>query len=506
MGRFPFHFAKVNAFTARLNPTDKSVGSSSSVSSQEDTSSFPGQSPHSPTTMESAPDSPTLAASPPAEVAHSHQVPAEVRHVHPGRSRSSSVFGRFSWHSTHPPPLAMETSHPPTEAQIYHLVVQANGYFENDNYVAAVQTYTRTLELLQLVSPDDPDMVEDLVCMVHSNRSMVSFMREKYYDSLRDAEKVVQTRPLWSKGHFRKAEALLALGMYDLAVIHYGLASDLEPENLELRRFAQRARYLRNDKEQGLEIRQFLVGRDLAKNRSINMVQNKIFDYAKKMRNFIYLIIDRESRQCAVIDACWDVPGLARILKRENLTLVAAIVTHYHFDHVGGIPPPPFDVLHIRVSGLDAVLKKFPYVQAYIHESDIPGVVEANPSLLMNRVQTTHGDFEMTLGARTTLKFIHTPGHSSGSQCILVNGNRLFTGDTLFPASCGRVDLPGGCKESMVQSLQHTLRRLDSDIMVYPGHNYGGSWTTIGYEKRYGLLRSDQLDGTDEFPPKENAG
>ncbi|RKP34573.1 beta-lactamase-like protein [Dimargaris cristalligena] len=258
--------------------------------------------------------------------------------------------------------------------------------------------------------------------------------------------------------------------MFELAVIHYGFASDLEPGNRELRIFAQKAHFLRQDREQGLAIYQLLSGRDIAHTRSLNPIQNKIFDFAKKMRNFVYLIVDRESKQCAVVDACWDVPGIMRVIKKEQLTLVAAIVTHYHFDHVGGIPPAPFDALHIRVSGLDTVLRKFP-----------------------------HDGFRMTLGARTSLQFLHTPGHSEGSQCILVNDGRLFTGDTLFPTSCGRVDLPGGCKKDMLHSLQNVLKHLDPSIMIYPGHDYGGAWSTIETEQQSGLLRDGYTAEWDEF-------
>ncbi|KAJ1983935.1 hypothetical protein H4R33_004572 [Dimargaris cristalligena] len=405
-------------------------------------------------------------------------------HNHSSNTSSASV----------PDPTKM-----PSEAQIYHLIINANEHFEKEQFNDSINAYSRAIVLIDEIAPGTPAAVEDLVCMLYSNRSMAYFMRGDLHDSLRDAEKVVQTRPLWSKGHFRKGEALLALGMFELAVIHYGFASDLEPGNRELRIFAQKAHFLRQDREQGLAIYQLLSGRDIAHTRSLNPIQNKIFDFAKKMRNFVYLIVDRESKQCAVVDACWDVPGIMRVIKKEQLTLVAAIVTHYHFDHVGGIPPAPFDALHIRVSGLDTVLRKFPHVKAYIHTKDIPFVIQSNPGLPVDRIQATEDGFRMTLGARTSLQFLHTPGHSEGSQCILVNDGRLFTGDTLFPTSCGRVDLPGGCKKDMLHSLQNVLKHLDPSIMIYPGHDYGGAWSTIETEQQSGLLRDGYTAEWDEF-------
>ncbi|KAJ1916137.1 hypothetical protein IWQ60_008206 [Tieghemiomyces parasiticus] len=430
----------------------------------------------------------------------------------PGRGSSSPVRNSFDPATTQnqasPKPslsssstgsAATSSSRPAGEAHVYTLILNANEHFERERYPEAIAAYTRAMTLIEQVVPESPAEVEDLVCMLYSNRSMAHFMRSELHDSLRDAEKVVQTRPLWSKGHFRKGEALLALGMFELAVIHYGFASDLEPQNRELRVFAQKARLLRADKEQGLAVFQLLAGRDIACTRGLNPIQNKIFDFAKKMRNYIYLIVDRESKQCAIVDACWDVPGIMRVIKKEGLTPVAAIVTHYHFDHVGGIPPAPFDALHIRVSGLDTVMKKYPHLKAYVHEKDLPYVLESNPGLPTGRVTKTTDQYAMTLGVRTTLRFLHTPGHSEGSQCIMVNESRLFTGDTLFPTSCGRVDLPGGCKHDMVNSLQHILKNLDPAVMIYPGHDYGGSWSTIETEQLSGLLRDGYTAEWDEY-------
>jgi glyoxylase-like metal-dependent hydrolase (beta-lactamase superfamily II) len=82
------------------------------------------------------------------------------------------------------------------------------------------------------------------------------------------------------------------------------------------------------------------------------------------------------------------------------------------------------------------------------------------------------------------LQFLHTPGHTPGSQCFLL-GNRLVAGDTLFVQGCGRVDLPGGDPEAMYHTLTGKLAKLPTDTVLYPGHHYGPTPTsTIGDELR----------------------
>lgn len=92
------------------------------------------------------------------------------------------------------------------------------------------------------------------------------------------------------------------------------------------------------------------------------------------------------------------------------------------------------------------------------------------------------------------MKFLHTPGHTPGSQCILINGKMLLTGDTLFPNSCGRMDLPGGCPIAMFETLQNRLANLTPSITIYPGHSYGNHLvTSISREKSLGVLYKTTL-------------
>ena len=79
------------------------------------------------------------------------------------------------------------------------------------------------------------------------------------------------------------------------------------------------------------------------------------------------------------------------------------------------------------------------------------------------------------------IKVIHTPGHTEGGVCYLIEDN-LFSGDTLFRGSVGRTDLFGGNFSKLSDSIKNKLFKLDNDIKVFPGH---GPMTTIGYEKKY---------------------
>ncbi len=212
--------------------------------------------------------------------------------------------------------------------------------------------------------------------------------------------------------------------------------------------------------------RQLLAGRDFG----------RVNPFAGQMANFVYLIGDRESRECVVVDPAWDVPGLLDAVERDGMKLVGALVTHYHPDEVGG------DLFGHAIQGLAELAARAP-VRIYAQKEEVDGVCFVTGLSSTDVTGVESGD-HLDVGA-ARIQFIHTPGHTPGSQCFLVGGKSLVSGDTLFIGACGRVDLPGGDPEQMYESLTQKLAKLPDDVVLYPGHDYGDRPSApLGDEKR----------------------
>lgn len=215
--------------------------------------------------------------------------------------------------------------------------------------------------------------------------------------------------------------------------------------------------------ERQVYFRQLLAGRQVAAGHPI----------AGQMANFMYLIGDPTTREAVVVDPAWGVGDLLRTAAEDDYRIVGALVTHYHPDHVGG------DLFGAPVEGVTKLLESHS-VPLYVNKHEAQGL----------KVVTGVSDSDMRLvddGDRFELgelqiRFLHTPGHTPGSQCFLI-GNRLVAGDTLFVQGCGRVDLPGGDPEAMYYTLTSKLAKLPGNTVLFPGHNYGPHPTsTIGRE------------------------
>jgi glyoxylase-like metal-dependent hydrolase (beta-lactamase superfamily II) len=193
------------------------------------------------------------------------------------------------------------------------------------------------------------------------------------------------------------------------------------------------------------------------------------------MQNFAYLIGDREKREAVVVDAAWDVDALIDIAERDDMRIVAGLVTHFHPDHLGG------SMMGMNITGAAELLARLP-VKIHMHKSEAPFAHRVAGLSASDLVLTEGGD-ELKVGD-LSIRFLHTPGHTPGSQCFLADGN-LVSGDTLFIGACGRVDLPGSDAEDLWRSLNQTLKTLPPETVLYPGHNYSDRVTsTIGDENR----------------------
>ncbi|KAJ2390879.1 hypothetical protein GGI05_003097, partial [Coemansia sp. RSA 2603] len=340
------------------------------------------------------------------------------------------------------------------------------------------------------------DELRDVLALLHSNRSAAAYALGKYLAAHKDALRATELRPQWAKGHFRLGAAQLALGRSRPAYGSLRCAVSLAPHDVHVRVACERARILAQNDAMGLRVVQLLAGRDFAHpvSRAFGVahpVRAAVLRFAQQMRNFVYLVADARTRKCVVVDACWDIDGILAAVQREGLLLAAAVVTHAHVDHAGGMAPPPFAPLRVRVAGVAELKRRLPHLPLLAHPLDIPEILRANASMLSARHFTpTPNGFSFRLGHCTDLRFLHTPGHTPGSQCLLVNTCRLFSGDTLFPGSCGRTDLAGGSRVEMAESLRVRLAGLKDSTVVYPGHEYGGEWTSIGRERKRGAMRA----------------
>ncbi len=203
------------------------------------------------------------------------------------------------------------------------------------------------------------------------------------------------------------------------------------------------------------------------------------------MDNFIYLIGSKSTREVTIIDPAWDIDALLSHIKEKDLKLASVLVTHYHPDHIGG------GMGGHSIEGIAELLEKEP-VKIFVNKHEAEGVkkVTGVSDVDLNIVES--GD-HLTIG-ENDIEFLHTPGHTPGSQCFKVNNN-LVSGDTLFVQGCGRVDLPGSNSEDMFHSLQK-LSSLPEETVLYPGHNYSSQpYETMGKVKEINTyLRIQDLD------------
>jgi glyoxylase-like metal-dependent hydrolase (beta-lactamase superfamily II) len=200
-----------------------------------------------------------------------------------------------------------------------------------------------------------------------------------------------------------------------------------------------------------LYFRQLLSGRDFAKGDG----------FAMQMRNFAYLIGDRQTGDCLVVDPAYAAGDLLDALEADGMHLSGVLVTHHHPDHVGG------SMMGFELKGLAELLERVS-VPVHVNSQEALFVSRVTGISIGDLTQHEHGD-KVSAGD-IEIELLHTPGHTPGSQCFLLDG-RLVAGDTLFLEGCGRTDFPGGDSDEMFRSLQK-LAQLPSDPTVFPGHWY----------------------------------
>lgn len=185
------------------------------------------------------------------------------------------------------------------------------------------------------------------------------------------------------------------------------------------------------------------------------------------MENFTYILEDEESGEAIILDPSWNLDEIQKEIVRRDLKIKYIVNTHHHFDHILG----------------NEAMAKETTAQILQHESS----TLKHDISLVDRQKIKFGNSELTV--------FHTPGHSKDSICLVGDG-KIFTGDTLFVGNCGRVDLPGGSARELYHSLFSILGKMDENLVLYPGHNYGSTpISTLGKEKHNNFVlqkRSEQ--------------
>ncbi|MBW2412853.1 MAG: MBL fold metallo-hydrolase [Deltaproteobacteria bacterium] len=194
-----------------------------------------------------------------------------------------------------------------------------------------------------------------------------------------------------------------------------------------------------------------------------------------RMATFCYLLGDRASRTCALIDPAFETDRILEKVDESSYRVTHVINTHAHSDHTAG----------------NGAIKAATAAKILIHEQDAGQLAK-----LLNRT------FSRVLGGKgspqpdillkdndiiqigdSRLKVLHTPGHTPGGICLYREGN-VFTGDTLFVGAVGRTDLPGGSVKTLRASIREKIYTLPGDTIVWPGHDYGPfPSSTVRHEK-----------------------
>jgi glyoxylase-like metal-dependent hydrolase (beta-lactamase superfamily II) len=270
----------------------------------------------------------------------------------------------------------------------------------------------------------------------------------------------------------------------DVLQTHHPSANDPVTEQLvsfnfhpiSVDRYSSSGMATQGDTSDRIYFKQLLAGRDFAKTDQM----------ASQMVNFVYLVGDLDSREVVIIDPAYAVKELLDIAITDDMTVVGALATHYHADHVGGT------MMGMNIEGAAALLGEIT-IPFHVQTDEAPWITRTTGLSASDMVLHVSGDV-VSIG-NIDITLVHTPGHTPGSQCFLVD-NKLIAGDTLFLEGCGRTDLPGSNPEHMYESLQK-LASLDEHIVIFPGHQYSA----------YSSMALGEVRTTNYvFKPKTKAG
>ena len=184
--------------------------------------------------------------------------------------------------------------------------------------------------------------------------------------------------------------------------------------------------------------------------------------FARQMANHCYSIGDRRTGEAVLVDPTYDVSGILEQVRSDGFEPTSVILTHYHADHAGG------SIAGHEIEGTVTLLEEVD-IPVHVHRDEVEFVTLATG--LQASQLVTHDSGDTVNVGEYDVELIHTPGHTPGSQCLLVE-DHLLSGDTLFLSGCGRTDLPGGDAAELYVSLTQRLSQVGDNIELFPGHHY----------------------------------
>ncbi|WP_024792241.1 MBL fold metallo-hydrolase [Candidatus Ruthturnera calyptogenae] len=190
------------------------------------------------------------------------------------------------------------------------------------------------------------------------------------------------------------------------------------------------------------------------------------------LEDSIHFIFDHNTKTCAIVDPAWDAPLFIQRIHNKGYILTDIWLTHWHFDHTNAVD----EIVKATGAKITVGVNEVPYLQI----DSLPETVDNNDTIFIGN---------------TPAKIINTPGHSAGGICYLLDGH-IIAGDTLFVYGAGHCSLPGGNINELFHSMQK-LKRIDDNVMLHCGHDYGSRVNTTMGEQKQGnafLLIDNEAD------------
>ena len=184
-----------------------------------------------------------------------------------------------------------------------------------------------------------------------------------------------------------------------------------------------------------------------------------------------YVLSDGEI--AVIVDPGGGYGKISAYLNENGLNPVAVLLTHGHFDHI-------LDVHKWQKEGVDIFIHEDEASCLFTPEENISSMIGL--TIPPVRMYKTFSDGDVLTFGKLSFKVIHTPGHTKGSCCFIMDDGSVLTGDTLMCETYGRTDFPGGSTDRIVSSIKDKLFSLEGDRLIYPGH---GDSSTLNHERRF---------------------